>query len=100
LPTDGVGLRDHAAARLGHPRADLVDLIGHVHPVAHGVLVRVLADHVLVEEGVGVLGGRGGQADERGVEVLEHLAPQRVDGAVALVHHHHVEELGRQRAAL
>ena len=57
----------------------------------------VLGDHVLVEERERVLGRGGGQADERGVEVLQNLPPQAVDRAVGLVHHDHVEELGRDR---
>ena len=44
-----------------------------------------------MEEAEGVLGGGGGEADEVGVEVLEHLAPQRVDRPVALVDEDHVE---------
>jgi hypothetical protein len=52
-------------------------------------------DEVLVEETEGVLGGRGGQPDEEGVEVLQHLPPQGVNGAVALVDHDDVEVLRR-----
>jgi hypothetical protein len=53
----------------------------------------VLHDQVLLEEAVGVFRRGGRQADQEGVEVLQHLPPQRVDGAVALVHEDDVEVL-------
>ena len=56
----------------------------------------VLHDEVLVEEAEGLLGRGGGEADQEGVEVFEHLPPEAVDRAVALVHDHDVEELGRE----
>ena len=33
----------------------------------------------------GLFGGCGGEANEEGIEVFEHLAPEVVDGAVAFV---------------
>ncbi len=53
----------------------------------------VFHDEVLLEEAEGLLGRRGGEADERGVEVFEHLPPEVVDGAVALVGDDEVEFL-------
>jgi len=47
--------------------------------------VGILHDQVLVEEAEGLFVGGGGQADEKGIEVFEHLAPEVVNGAVALV---------------
>ena len=38
-----------------------------------------------VEEAEGAFVGRGGEADQAGIEVVEHLLPQVVDAAVALV---------------
>ena len=55
----------------------------------------VLHDEVLVEEADRLAGGCGGEADEEGVEVEQHLAPELVDRAVALIHDDEVEELGR-----
>ena len=66
-----------------------------VDAVGDGLVVAVLHDEVLVEEADGLAGRRGGEADEEGVEVEQHLAPQFVDGAVALVDDDEVEELGR-----
>ena len=37
----------------------------------------------MVEETEGAIVGRSGQADEEGIEVVEHLLPQVVDAAVA-----------------
>ncbi len=71
--------------RLRDPGADAVDLIAHVDAIGHGPLVGVLGDQVLVEEAQRVLGGRGRQADQEGIEILQHLPPQIVDRAVALV---------------
>ena len=47
----------------------------------------------LLKKPNGLLVGRGRQADDEGVEVVEHLSPQPVDGAMALVHDDEVEEL-------
>ncbi len=73
--------------------ADAVDVVVDVHAVGHGLLVGVFHDQVLVEEAEGLLGGRGGEADEVGVEVFQHLRPEVVDGAVALVGDDEVEGL-------
>ena len=73
--------------------SDAVDIVVDVHAVGDGLLVAVLHHEVLVEEADGLLGGRGGEADEVGVEVFEHLAPEVVDGAVAFVGDDEVEGL-------
>ena len=75
---------------------DDVHLVADVDAVGDGLLMGILADHVLPEESVGAFVGRGGQADQGGVEVFQHLAPQVVDRAMALVDDDEVEELGRQ----
>ena len=64
-----------------------VDLVGD------GALVSVFHDEVLIEEADGLLGRRGGEADEIGVEVFEHLAPEIVDGAMAFIGDDEVEGL-------
>jgi len=51
------------------------------------------SDDVLVEEAKGALVRRGGEADEEGIEVVEHQLPQVVDGAVALVDDDEIESL-------
>ena len=51
----------------------------------------VLHDEVLVEEAEGLFRGRGGEADDVSVEIVEHLAPEVVDGAVALIRDDKVE---------
>ena len=72
---------------------DAVNVVADVDAVGHGPLVAVFHDEVLVEESDGLLGRGGGQADEETVEVFEHLPPQVVDGAVALVGDDEVERL-------
>ena len=47
-----------------------------------------------------MFGGRGGQADDEGIEVVEHLPPAGVDAAVAFVHHDHVKGLRRVGGAV
>ena len=82
-------------ALLGDGRLDAVHVEVDVHPVDHRLVVSVLHDEVLVEEADGAAGGGGGQADEEGVEVEEHPAPEVIDGTVALVDDDEVEELRR-----
>ena len=77
--------------------ADAVDVEVDVDAIGHRLLVAVLHHQVLVEEAEGLLGRRGGQADQVGVEVLQHLPPQVVDRAVALVGDDDVEGLDRDR---
>ena len=96
---DGPARLDLATA-LGLLGLDDVHLVADVDPVGDGLLMRILADHVLPEEPVSTVVGGGGQADQVGVEVLQHLAPQVVDRAVALVDDDEVEELGRQRGVV
>ena len=45
----------------------------------------VLADNIFIEKAKGAFVRCCGQADQKGVEVVEHLLPEVVDGAVALV---------------
>ena len=73
--------------------ADAVDVVVDVDAVGHGHFVVVFHHQVLVEEAEGLLAGRGGEADEVGVEVLQHLRPEVVDGAVAFVGDDDVEAL-------
>ena len=84
-----------ATARGRDLRVDLVNVIGDVHVVGDGVLVSVFHDEVLIKEADGLLRRRGGEADEIGVEVFEHLAPEIVDGAVAFIGDDEVEGLDR-----
>src|SRR5205823_707252 len=77
------------------PRVYLVTVIGDVHVVGDGVLVAVFHDQVLIKEADGLLRRCGGKADEIGVEVFEHLAPEIVDGAVAFIGNDEVEGLDR-----
>jgi hypothetical protein len=80
-------------ALLAHLGADAVHVVVDVHAIGHGLGVAVFHDQVLVEEAKGLLVGRGGQADQVRVKVLQHLAPQVVDAAVGLVGDHNVKAL-------
>ena len=75
---------------------DAIDVVVDVDAVGHGLLVVVFHDEVLIEEAEGLLGRRGGEADQMGVEVFQHLAPEIVDRAVALVGDDDVEGLDRE----
>ena len=88
------------APALGDLRLDAVDVEVDVDPVHDGLLVAVLHDEVLVEEAERLLVRGRGEPDGEGVEVVEHLPPEAVDRAVALVDDHDVEELGRQLAVV
>ena len=75
--------------------ADAVHVVVHVDAVGHGLLVVVFHDEVLIEEAEGLLVGRGGEADEVGIEVFQHLRPEVVDGPVAFVGDDDVEGFNR-----
>ncbi len=77
------------------PGADAVDLVAHVDAIGHRPLVGVLRDQVLVEEPERMLRWRGRQPDQEGIEILQHLPPQIVDRAVALVGHDEIVGLDR-----
>jgi len=74
----------------GNAVGDVVD----VDLIEDGLPVGVAADGVLVEECFGIEGGRGGEADGEGVEVVEDLLPFVVDGAVAFVDDDEIKSLG------
>src|SRR6266542_5364987 len=80
-------------ASLGDARADAVDVEVNVDAVGDGLFVAVLHDEVLVEEAERLFPGRGGQADQEGIEVLEDLAPHVVDRAVTFVDEDDIEHL-------
>ena len=82
-------------ALLGDLGADAVDVEVDVDLVGDRLLVPVLHHEVLVEEPERLLVRRRGQPDREGVEVVEHLPPEPVDRAVALVDDDDVERLGR-----
>ena len=84
-----------AGALLRDGGADAVDVVVDVHAVGHGHLVVVFHHQVLVEEPEGLLAGRGGEANEVSVEVLQHLRPQVVDRAVAFIGDDDVEGVDR-----
>ncbi len=76
--------------------ADTVHVVVDVDAVGHGLLVVVFHDEVLIEEAEGLLVGRGGEANEVGVEVFQHLRPEVVDGPMAFVGDDDVEGLDRE----
>ena len=82
-------------ALLGDAGVDEVNLVADIHAVGDGFFMAVVADDVLLEEAVGAVVGRRGEADQAGVEVVEHLLPEVVDAAVAFVDEDEVEEFGR-----
>lgn len=88
-------LRLDLAAGLGDLGFDHIDLVADVDAIGHCFFVAVVADDVLLEEAVGAVIRGGGEADEASVEVIEHLLPQVVDGAVAFVDKDEVEEFRR-----
>ena len=89
LPGEAVSVLNHllhdVGAALGHLRLNEEDILPYVDAVDNGLLPGVLTDHIFVEEGKGALVRRGGQANQEGVEVVQHLLPHIVDGSVTLV---------------
>src|ERR1043165_9547809 len=74
---------------------DCVNFVADVDAIGNGSFVAVVADDVVLEEAEGAVIGRGRKADEKGVEVIEHLLPDVVNGAVTLVYDDEIKELGR-----
>ena len=74
---------------------DAVDVVADVDAIGDGLDMGILGDEVLVEEAEGGLAGGGGEADEEGIEVVEDLTPEVVDGTVAFVDDDEVEGLDR-----
>ena len=73
------------AARFGDLRFDAVDFVANIHAARDRTFVGVFSDEILIEETNGLLGRRGGEADEVGVEVFEHLPPEAVDGTMTFI---------------
>ena len=81
----------HQAAVLGDIRYDAVDIIANADAIGYSALVAVLHNQVLVEEAQGLLGWSGGETNDEGIEILEHLSPKMIDGAMSLVGYYEVE---------
>ena len=69
------------------------NVLAHIHAVDDGLLTGILADHVLVEKGKGALVRRGGQANDEGVEIFQHLIPNVIDRPMAFIDDDAVEKL-------
>ena len=72
---------------------DLIHVIADVDAIGDGLLVGVFGDDVLVEKAEGALIGGGREADERGVEVIQHLLPEVVNAAMTFVDDNEIESL-------
>ena len=83
------------AYTMGGTGGGLVYNIEELRTIAARGLAASMVHQVLVEEAEGLLAGCGGEADEVGVEVFQHLRPQVVDGAVGFVGDDDVEHLNR-----
>src|SRR6185437_7458093 len=64
---------------------DSVNVVVDVNAIAHRSLVVVLHHQVLIEKAEGLFRRRRGKADQMGIEIFQHLAPEIVDRTVALV---------------
>ena len=84
----------------GDLRLDAVDVIADVHAIDHRLFVGVVLDQVPAEEADGLFRRGGGQADQEGVEVLEHLPPDVVDAAVTFIDDNEVEGLDRDEGVV
>lgn len=87
-----VALEDGAAV-FGDLGLDGEDFPRDIDAIGDRLFVGVFGDHVLFEEAEGAGIGGGGETDEKGVEVVEDLPPEIVDGAVALIDDDKVEVL-------
>jgi hypothetical protein len=62
--------------------------------------VVVFHHEVLLKEAEGLLGRRGGEADERGVKIIQHLPPEIVDGAMTFVGDDEIEFFDGERGVV
>jgi len=86
-----------ARAGMRYLGADVVDIVIDIDLVLDGFGVVVIHHEVLFEKAESLLGGRGGEADQERVEVFENLAPEFVDGPMALVGNDEVESFDGDR---
>jgi hypothetical protein len=54
---------------------------------------QVFADDILFEKSVSASVRCGGQSNEVGIEILNHLTPQIVNGTVAFIDHNKIKKL-------
>ena len=67
------------AAMLSLLCVDDINFVADIDAVGDGLLMGILADDVLPEEPISAVVRRGGQADERGVEIFQDLPPEVVN---------------------
>src|SRR5262249_44851177 len=86
-----------AGVDLGALRRDLglnsIDVIVHINTVGDRPFVVVLHHQILIEKAKRLFGWGSGETDEMDIEVLQHLAPEVVDGTVALVGNDNIESV-------
>ena len=87
--------RFYHRALLGNIRFNVINVLRNIHAVDHRLFVGVFADDVLIEEPEGAFVGGGGEADQKGIKIVEHLFPKVVNGAVALINDDEVKLLNR-----
>ena len=89
-----------AGVDLGALRGDLgldaINVVVDVDAVGDRPFVVVLHHQILIEKAEGLLRRGRGKADQMGVEVFQHLAPEIVDRTVALVGDDDIESLDRE----
>ena len=78
-------------ALFGNFGFDAVYVVADVDAIGDGLDVGVFGDEVFIKEAEGGFAGGGGEADEEGVKIIEDLAPEIVDRAVAFIDHDDIE---------
>ena len=71
------------------------DILANVNAVNDSLFSWVLADNILVEKRKSTVIRGGGQANDKGIKIGQHLAPHIINGAVAFIHDNAVKELRR-----
>ena len=92
VPVLDLLLEDHRAV-FRHVGLDEENVLAHIHAVDDGLLAGILADHVLIKESKGALVRRGGQADDEGIKILQHLIPHVINRPMAFINDNAVEKL-------
>ena len=83
------------AALLCHTGTNPINLVADVDAIGDGTLVRVFGNQVLIEKTQRVLGRRRGQADDRRVEIFQHLPPKAIDRPMTFIGDDEIKGLNR-----
>ena len=88
-------LLDNVSAALSDLCFNQENVFPHIYAVNNCLFSGIFTDHILVEKGKGALVRRSGQTDDERIKILQYLAPDIVNRAVALIRDDAVKKFRR-----